>query len=156
MFCFLSISGTLCSKGRRVRMLVACWGNGTWSSPGRCSTLCMPCFARPQVTGSPIPSTPHPIATPTTSATSSSWVAWWPRQSMITGYWSATSPAASTSTSWERASGTWVVGGFSLNHYGSVPAALIISPNHQFAALNVGSSAGLWVCLFVCCCFFLI
>lgn len=112
IFRFLSIAGTLCLKGRRARMPVACWGNGTWSSPGRCSTPCMPCFALRQVTGSPIPSTPHPIVTLTTSATSSLWVAWWPRQSMITGYWSATSLAASTSTSWARVSGILIIGSF--------------------------------------------
>lgn len=109
---FISFAGTLCLKGRRARMLVVCWENGIWSSPGRCSTLCMRCFALHQVTGSPIPSTPHPTVIPTTSATSSLWVALWPRQSMITGYWSATSLAASTSTSWERVSGIWAIGHF--------------------------------------------
>lgn len=50
-----SLTGTLFLKGRRVRMLVACWGNGTWSSPGRCSTQCMPCSALHQGIVSPIP-----------------------------------------------------------------------------------------------------
>ena len=105
ILCSLSVPGTLCLKGRRARMPAACWESGTWSSPGRCSTPCTLCSAHRQATVSPTPSTPHPTAIPTTSATSSLWVVWWPRQSMITGYWSATSPAASTNTSWARVSG---------------------------------------------------
>ena len=105
--CSLFATGTSCLKERRVRMLVACWGNGTWSSLGRCSTPCTPCSALHQATVWHTPSTHHLTATTTISATSSSWVVWWLRQSMITGYWSATSPAASTSTSWARVSGIW-------------------------------------------------
>lgn len=107
------ITDTLFLKGRRARMLVACWENGTWSSPGRCSTLCTPCSALHQGTVSPIPSTHHPTATPTISATLSLWVVLWQRQSMIIGYWSATSLAASTSTSWAKVSGMTPTKGYS-------------------------------------------
>lgn len=103
-----STAGTLYLKERRARMLVVCWGSGTWSSPGRCSTPCTLCSVPHPVTASHTPSTPHLTATPTTSVTSSLWVAWWPRRFTTTGYWNATSRAASTNTSWAKVSGIQV------------------------------------------------
>lgn len=72
----------------------------------------MLCSEPPRETGSPTPSTPPPIVTATTSATTSLWAASSPRLCTTTSCWSATSPALSTNISLaiqssESASSCW-------------------------------------------------